>query len=161
MDDVGEDLQRLTSPNPLLKLGSTTPGSPGPRRVLSISIHGDSTTSLGNLFQCLTTHSEKLLPVFNRYFSLCPWAFSSRGYTIPALPASPRITPICSKRGFPTQVFCMNYSFTLFWWLNYMTNCGYISPLFFASCEKYSSKFKSPTKLLIEYNWATCTGEIH
>lgn len=37
MDEVGGDLQKLTSPNPLLKPGSTTTGSLGPHRVLSIS----------------------------------------------------------------------------------------------------------------------------
>ena len=77
MAGVGRDLCRSSSPTPCRsrvtysRLHRTLS-----RRVLNISREGDSTTSLGSLFQCsITLRGKKFFLMFRRNFlcfSLCP-----------------------------------------------------------------------------------------
>ena len=57
---VGRDLKRSLSPTPLLKpVPYNRSHRSASRRVLNISTEGDSTSSLGNLFQCSVTLTKK------------------------------------------------------------------------------------------------------
>ena len=77
MVGVGRDLCGSSSPTPLLKQGHPERlHRTASRQVLNISREGDSTTSLGSLFQgSVTLRRKKFFLMFRRNFlcfSLCP-----------------------------------------------------------------------------------------
>ena len=68
--EVGRDLKRSLSPTPLPKqVPYNRSHRQASRQLLNISVEGDSTASLGSLFQCSVNHTV------NKFFCMSVWNF--------------------------------------------------------------------------------------